>query len=212
MSWWRLRASYSFLDMHVKKGTNSNDIGSAPTVQGSSPRRQALIQSGFDLPKSISTDVRVRYVSALPGIQVPSYWTGDATVQWAASRHIRLSAQGQNLFQPHHLQQLLRAPPALGGRQVKHIPKKVERFPRVQKAIEIRFLRQIADNIEEILINRIPVKKNFNSISWQKVIGTAAKFSLDLDMTILNQNADIIFAAKDVNNMYMWQINTKCPL
>jgi len=50
---------------------------------------------------------------------------------------------------------------------------------------------------------------NINSISWQKVIGTAAKFSLDLDMTILNQNADIIFAAKDVNNMYMWQINTK---
>jgi iron complex outermembrane receptor protein len=117
MSWWRLRASYSFLDMHVKKGTNSNDIGSAPTVQGSSPRRQALIQSGFDLPKSISTDVRVRYVSALPGIQVPSYWTGDATVQWAASRHIRLSAQGQNLFQPHHVEFVYDPGPSVGIRR-----------------------------------------------------------------------------------------------
>jgi iron complex outermembrane receptor protein len=33
--WWRLRGSYSFLDMHVKRGTHSMDIGSAPIVQGS---------------------------------------------------------------------------------------------------------------------------------------------------------------------------------
>ena len=102
--WWRLGGSYSFLDMHVEKGTNSKDIGSAPGVQGSSPEHQALIKSGFDLPKSISTDFQVRYVSALPGIQVPAYWTGDATGQWAATPHIRLTAVGQNLFQPHHVE------------------------------------------------------------------------------------------------------------
>jgi iron complex outermembrane receptor protein len=102
--WWRLRGSYSFLDMHVEKGTNSKDIGSAPTVQGSSPEYQALIQNGFDLPKSVNVDMEVRYVSALPGIQVPSYWTGGATVQWAASRHIQLKAVGENLFQPHHVE------------------------------------------------------------------------------------------------------------
>lgn len=102
--WWRLGGSYSFLDMHVEKGTNSKDIGSAPTVQGSSPEYQALIQNGFDLPKSVSADMQVRYVSALPGIQVPSYWTGGATVQWAASRHIQLKAVGENLFQPHHVE------------------------------------------------------------------------------------------------------------
>jgi len=51
---------------------------------------------------------------------------------------------------------------------------------------------------------------NINSYSWQKITGgTTVKFSLDFDMTLLNQNANIIFAAKDVNNMYMWQINTK---
>ena len=51
---------------------------------------------------------------------------------------------------------------------------------------------------------------NINSYSWQKIIGgTPVKFSLDMDMTLLNQNAGIIFAAKDANNMYMWQINTK---
>lgn len=49
-----------------------------------------------------------------------------------------------------------------------------------------------------------------NSISWQRVIGaTAAKFTLETDMTLVNQNAGIIFAAKDAINMYMWSINTK---
>jgi iron complex outermembrane receptor protein len=100
--WWRLSGSYSFLDMHVEKATNSKDIGSAPTVQGSSPANQMLIQNEFDLPKSVSANIEVRYISALPGIQVPSYWTGGATAQWAASHHIQLKAVGQNLFQPHH--------------------------------------------------------------------------------------------------------------
>lgn len=102
--WWRIRGSYSLLDMHVKKGTNSKDIGSAPTVQGSSPRHQVYLQNGFDFPKSVSVDMAARYVSALPGIQVASYWTGGATVQWAASRHIQFKAVGENLLQPHHIE------------------------------------------------------------------------------------------------------------
>jgi iron complex outermembrane receptor protein len=103
-AWWRLGGSYSFLDMHVKDATNSRDIGSAPIVQGSSPGKQASIQNGFDLPKSVSADMEVRFVSALPGIEVASYWTGGATVQWTASRHIQLKAVGENLLQPHHVE------------------------------------------------------------------------------------------------------------
>ena len=115
--WWRLRGSYSFLDMHVEKGAHSMDIGSAPIVQGSSPQHQALIQNGFDLPKSVSTDIQVRYVSALPGIHVPSYWTGDATVNWAATHHIQLTAVGQNLFQPNHVESDYDPGPAVGIRR-----------------------------------------------------------------------------------------------
>jgi len=104
LSWWRLGGWYSFLDMHVEKGTNSKDIGSAPTVQGSSPEYQASIRNGFDLPKSVNADFQVRYVSALPSLQVRSYWTGNATARWTASRHFQLTATGQNLFQPHHIE------------------------------------------------------------------------------------------------------------
>ncbi|HEY1808239.1 MAG TPA: TonB-dependent receptor, partial [Acidobacteriaceae bacterium] len=104
LPWWRLSGSYTFLEMHVKKGTNSKDIGSAPGVQGSSPEHQALVRTDFDLPKSVSTDLQVRYTSALPELHVASYWTGNATVEWALSHHIRLSAEGRNLFQPHHVE------------------------------------------------------------------------------------------------------------
>ncbi len=115
--WWRLGGWYSFLEMHVKKGTNSLDIGSAPAVQGSSPEHQALIRNGFDLPKAVSLDTEVRYVSALPGIKVPSYWTEDATVQWAATRHVSLTATGRNLFQPHHVEFAYDPGPAVGIRR-----------------------------------------------------------------------------------------------
>jgi len=115
--WWRLRGSYSFLDMHVKKATNSKDIGSAPGVQGSSPEHQVFIQSGFDLPKSVNLDMQVRYVSALPGIKVSSYWTGNTTVQWAVNHHIRLTAEGRNLFQPHHVEFVYDPGPAVGIRR-----------------------------------------------------------------------------------------------
>ncbi|HEX3663204.1 MAG TPA: TonB-dependent receptor [Acidobacteriaceae bacterium] len=104
LPWWRLSGSYTFLEMHVKKGTNSKDIGSAPTVQGSSPEHQALIRTDFDLPKSVSTDLQIRYASALPGIHVASYWTGNATVEWGLSHHVRFTASGRNLLQPHHVE------------------------------------------------------------------------------------------------------------
>jgi iron complex outermembrane receptor protein len=115
--WWQLGGSYSFLEMHVKKGKDSKDIGSAPVTEGSSPEHQVLIQNVFDLPKSVSADMQVRYVSALPGLKVPSYWTGDATVQWAATRNIRLTAAGQNLFQPHHVEFVYDPGPPVGIRR-----------------------------------------------------------------------------------------------
>ena len=115
--WWRLGGSYSFLDMHVEKGTNSNDIGSARGVEGSSPEHQALFRNGFDLPKSVGLDMQARYVSALPGIGVKSYWTGDATVQWTATRHIQFTAVGQNLFAPHHVEFVYDPGPPVGIRR-----------------------------------------------------------------------------------------------
>ena len=99
---WRLRASYSFLQMELRKGTNSLDIGTASITAGSSPRHQVLIQSSFDISKAFNLDLDYRYVSALPGLMVPSYSTGDARFAWQAKEHLQLSVVGRNLLQPYH--------------------------------------------------------------------------------------------------------------
>jgi len=99
---WRLRASYSFLQMELKKGTGSLDIGAAPGIGGSSPRHQVLLQSSFDISKAFNLDLAYRYVSVLPGQMTPSYSTADARFAWQMKSHLQLSVVGNNLFQPYH--------------------------------------------------------------------------------------------------------------
>lgn len=102
-TFWRLRGSWSFLNMNIKRAPGSTDVGSAPGITGASPKHQALIESAFDLPKKVSIDLTYRYVSILTAPQiVPSYSTGDARVAWQALRHLELSVVGRNLFQPSH--------------------------------------------------------------------------------------------------------------
>jgi iron complex outermembrane receptor protein len=99
---WRLVASYSYLQMDLKKGTDSLDLGSAPTVERSSPRHQATAQSFFDFKKRFNIDLTYRFVSALPPEKVRAYSTADARFAWQLNDHFQLSTVGQNLFQPHH--------------------------------------------------------------------------------------------------------------
>ncbi|HUI84260.1 MAG TPA: TonB-dependent receptor [Candidatus Binatia bacterium] len=99
---WRLSGSYSFLEMHVKRAPQSMDIGSAPIIQGSSPQHQALLQSSLDLPRSITAFLQARYVSDLPALMVPAYWTGDASLGYNLTKQLRLMVVGENLFQPYH--------------------------------------------------------------------------------------------------------------
>lgn len=100
----RLRASYSFLQMQLEKSRNSLDIGSAAGIEGSSPRHQVSAQSGFDFSKTISLDLRYRFVSRLSAQKIPSYSTADAQFSWQARPYLRFSVSGQNLFQPYHFE------------------------------------------------------------------------------------------------------------
>jgi iron complex outermembrane recepter protein len=99
---WRLRASYSYLQMDIKKSQNSLDVGSAPGINGSSPKHEVMVQSGFDISKSFTLDLDYRYISALPGQMVAAYSTAGANFGWRFAEHFRLSVVGQNLLQPHH--------------------------------------------------------------------------------------------------------------
>jgi iron complex outermembrane receptor protein len=99
---WRLRASYSFLQMNLEKSPNSLDVGTAPIIEGSSPRHQVGAQSGYDFSKVFSFDLSYRFVSALTKESVSAYSTADARFRWQVTHQIQLSVTGQNLLQPHH--------------------------------------------------------------------------------------------------------------
>lgn len=101
---WRLTASYSFLQMELKKSPNSLDVGTAPFIEGSSPRHQVTAQSSLDLAKAFKIDLTYRFVSALDAQKINSYSTADARLAWRVKPYLGFSVVGQNLFQPHHFE------------------------------------------------------------------------------------------------------------
>lgn len=102
VSFWRLSASYSYLDMNLQKGTNSQDVGIAPILQGSSPRHQLTAESDFNISNAIDLNLTYRFVSALSALHINSYSTGDARFGWWVRSSLQLSVSGRNLFQPTH--------------------------------------------------------------------------------------------------------------
>jgi iron complex outermembrane receptor protein len=101
-TFWRLRGSYSYLHMNLRKSPNSLDIGSAPMIMGSSPQHQVTAISSFDIAKVLTLDLDYRYASALPGQKVPAYSTADVNFGWRLNNQFQLSVAGQNLLQPSH--------------------------------------------------------------------------------------------------------------
>lgn len=102
LPFWRLRGSYSFLHMNLAKELGSGDLGTAPSIQGSSPEHQATVQSYLDLPKSVSFNFEYRFVSALLSQSVPAYSTANVHVSWRLNRNVEFSVVGDNLFQGGH--------------------------------------------------------------------------------------------------------------
>ena len=88
-SFWRLRGSYSFLQMNVGKSPGSGDVGTPPFIVGASPRHEATAMSSFDLGRSVQADLTYRYVGHLLGI--PAYSTGDARFTWRFTRELELT-------------------------------------------------------------------------------------------------------------------------
>jgi iron complex outermembrane receptor protein len=114
---WRLTGSYSFLNMSLNKAPGTGDLGTAPIIDGSSPRHEADVDSSFNAGKKLQIDLIYRYVSALPGQSVPSYSTGDARIAWQWNRYLQLAVAGANLFQPYHVEYIGDPGPPVGIRR-----------------------------------------------------------------------------------------------
>jgi iron complex outermembrane receptor protein len=108
-SWWQLRASYSYLHVHLGDQKGFTDTATLTTLHGSSPSSQVMLRSLINLPHRFEFDGLVRYVGELPAQTVPRYTTADIHAGWhdvpvkfLGFQHLDFSIVGQNLLQPHH--------------------------------------------------------------------------------------------------------------
>jgi iron complex outermembrane receptor protein len=101
---WRLRGSYSYLNMNLSRAPGTSLGGTPANIEGASPRHEGNIESAFDLGSKVKLDLVYRYVSGLPAVNAPAYSTGDARISWQFHPHIEFSLAGRNLLQPWHVE------------------------------------------------------------------------------------------------------------
>src|SRR5690242_7644438 len=100
---WRLTGSYSYLQMNIRK--NSDSLDPTPdNPSGQSPRHQFYGRSSVDLPKSFQQDLTLRYVDQLPNSGLPCYYSLDFHLGWPPGTHLELSFVGQDLLNSRHLE------------------------------------------------------------------------------------------------------------
>jgi len=103
LTWWRLQAAYTFLQLHLDSKGESIEAESE-ILEGTSPEHQFSLRSSMDLPKKVKLDLWLRYVDALPDLEVDSYVTLDARLAWQPLENLELSLVGQNLLDGQHLE------------------------------------------------------------------------------------------------------------
>jgi iron complex outermembrane recepter protein len=100
---WRLLGSYSYLQMDIQKNKNSADP-TPDNPDGASPRHQWYLRSSLDLPKHFEQDMTLRYVDRLASLNIPSYYSLDAQLNWRPVAKLELSVGGQNLLNHQHVE------------------------------------------------------------------------------------------------------------
>ena len=101
--WWRVQASYSYLDIDVDSGDVADPAMDA-TTEGTSPTHTATMRHSFDITPDIEFDAWLRYVDQLPSLDVDSYVTLDLRLGWRPHPNVELSVVGQNLLDSERLE------------------------------------------------------------------------------------------------------------
>jgi iron complex outermembrane recepter protein len=105
--WWHFNPSYSFVNSNFSANGPTSNIsatGSVSTYEKSSPKHIVSVQSKIDLPLRFQFDQMYRFVTALPAQKVGEYQTMDLHLAKPLGLGFTLTAVGQGLFQPHHLE------------------------------------------------------------------------------------------------------------
>jgi len=100
--WWRLRPSYTFLQMEVRNKGGSQDPTSAAQAEGSSPHHQFALGSSVDVLPNVEFDSNLRFVDKLAALQTPAYWELDLRLGWRPIPKLEVALVGQNLLHDQH--------------------------------------------------------------------------------------------------------------
>jgi iron complex outermembrane receptor protein len=98
---WRLRASYSFLDVSITKDIDSRDVGGG-TTEANDPSHRFGLRTDVDLPRDVELSLFLRSIGRLPNPQVPAYTELNGRVGWRATPRFELSFAAQDLLHGHH--------------------------------------------------------------------------------------------------------------
>jgi len=99
--WWRLRGSYTWLNMRLYPRAGSTDT-TANTLEGQNPRHQFGLRSSMELPGHVAFDCGLRFVDELPAMGVPSYVALDVRLAWRPHPRWEMSVVGLNLLDDRH--------------------------------------------------------------------------------------------------------------
>ena len=99
---WRLRSSYSFLNLDVDLSSSANLI--ADKSRGQNAQHKAYLWNSWEMNEQITADAIVRFVGKLTALNIPDYVTGDVQISWHPNNHFNLTLIGRNLFENLHIE------------------------------------------------------------------------------------------------------------
>jgi iron complex outermembrane recepter protein len=101
---WALTPAYGFEEIHMRLDPTSQDTSTVASVQGSSPRQWARLDSRLTLLHGLSWDASANFVGRLSNPSVASYTRVDTQLTWNLKEHLSASVVAQNLLRDEHIE------------------------------------------------------------------------------------------------------------
>ena len=98
---WRVRASYTYLDVSITKDIGSRDIGGGAS-EANDPSHMLGLRSDVDLPGQVELNLFLRGIGGLPNPSVPAYTELNGRIGWRPTQPFELSLAWQDLLHDHH--------------------------------------------------------------------------------------------------------------
>ena len=111
--WWRLYGNFSHLQMDLESASGGTFL-SQLSLDATTPSYQGLLHSGWDLPRGWSVDCTLRYVDALPKLDIDGYADLDARLARRLGERMEVALVAKNLLgrRAEFAQRFVQAAPA----------------------------------------------------------------------------------------------------